>query len=49
LIDALKVVDALGVGRNLGRSIWHWLQVTGLAERQGEPMALTPRGAGGRG
>ena len=42
--DALEVIDALGVGRNMGRSIWHWLQVTGLAERQREQIALTGLG-----
>ena len=42
--DMLQVIDALGIGRNMGRSIWHWLQVTGLAERQGDQMAMTGLG-----
>lgn len=36
------VSDALGVGRNMGKSIWHWLQVTGLIEkRAGESVPRT--------
>ena len=28
------VADWLGVGKNMARSIRHWLEVTGLAERE---------------
>ena len=28
------VADFLGVGKNMSRSIRHWLDVTGLAERE---------------
>ncbi|MDX9722739.1 MAG: DUF4007 family protein [Myxococcota bacterium] len=32
-LDSVEVFDALGVGRNMAKSIWHWLQVTRLAEK----------------
>lgn len=33
-MDAPDVADWLGVGRNMAKSIHHWLQATGLAERE---------------
>lgn len=34
------VADWLGVGKNMSRSIRHWLEVTGLAEREGRQAPL---------
>ena len=34
------VADFLGVGKNMSRSIRHWLEVTGLAEREGRQAPL---------
>ena len=34
------VADWLGVGKNMARSIRHWLEVTGLAEREGRQAPL---------
>jgi hypothetical protein len=44
--DSIEVADTLGVGRNMARSIWHWLQVTGLVGRgsREQPAILTPLG-----
>ena len=44
--DDIDVADALGVGRNMARSIRHWLQVTGLLGRgnHDEPPGITPLG-----
>lgn len=33
-MDDPDVADWLGVGRNMVKSIYHWLQATGLAERE---------------
>ena len=41
------VADWLGVGKNMSRSIRHWLEVTGLAEREGgrqSPLEKTELG-----
>ncbi len=42
----VDVADALGVGRNMARSIGWWLRVTGLAERPGhnKPLVLSSFG-----
>jgi hypothetical protein len=44
--DDLDVADALGVGRNMARSIRHWLQVTGVVRRgsRDEAPGITPLG-----
>ena len=34
------VADFLGVGKNMSRSIRHWLEVTGLAQREGRQAPL---------
>ena len=36
------VADFLGVGKNMSRSIRHWLEVTGLAEREAGKGRQTP-------
>jgi hypothetical protein len=38
------VSDRLGVGRNMGKAIWHWLGVTGLVQKhsRGDQPDLTP-------
>jgi len=41
------VSDRLGVGRNMAKSIWHWLRATGLIEKtldRNRPPALTALG-----
>ncbi|MCY4543390.1 MAG: DUF4007 family protein [Rhodobacteraceae bacterium] len=42
----VEVADALGVGRNMARSIGWWLRMTGLAERanQSKPLELSELG-----
>lgn len=43
--DAFKhpfVSDRLGVGRNMAKSIWHWLQVTGLVETKKNGRSDSP-------
>lgn len=44
-LSAPHVADLLGVGRNMAKSIKHWLLATGLAQRDGgshSPMVSTP-------
>jgi len=36
------VSDALGVGRNMAKSIWHWLRVTGLTESASRSHSSSP-------
>lgn len=44
--DHVEIADELGVGRNMAKSIRHWLYVAGLALRtkRSEPVHLTPIG-----
>lgn len=45
-LDAHDVADRLGVGRNMAKSIRHWMVVTGLAQRPArkQPMQMTALG-----
>lgn len=41
-----ETADTLGVGRNMAKAIWHWLQVTGLVTRRPGFTAAEPTGLG---